>query len=85
MDGISTTSTPNNSLACLSNSKWWLMFGEVLHITRPPIYAQLMDKRGWVPIFVSLLLDICSRACTCQAMKSRYEEASWMPYPDEVV
>ncbi len=89
MDGISrttiTTSRSNNSIACLSNSKWWLMLGEVLHATRPPIYARLMNDRGWVPIFVSLCLDICSRACTCQAMKSRDKGVIWMPKPDEVV
>ncbi len=83
VDTAISTTIPN-SLARVQ-SKRWLMFGEVLHIARPALYAQLMSKQGWVPILVSLLLDLCSRACTCQAMKSQYQEAGWVPSPHEVV
>ncbi len=83
-DTISTTIP--NSFACLS-SMWWLMFGEVLYIVRPALYAQLMSRRDQVlPIFVSVLLDLCSRVCTCQAMKkSQYQETNWVPFPNEVL
>ncbi len=83
VDDTTISTTIPNSLARIQ-CKRWLMFGEILHIVRPALYAQLMSKRGWGPILISLIVDLWSRACTCQAMKSQYQEAGWVPSPREV-
>ncbi|GMH92296.1 hypothetical protein TrVE_jg7549 [Triparma verrucosa] len=81
-DTNSTAANPTSN-ATDKNKNIYLILGEVLHVLRPTIYAQLNYKTytspSWVPWLTSLTLDVLSHKLTTLGLKSSSPTSSISP------